>query len=71
MKKTNKLAFAVYAASVVMGLAGCATNQVVETAGIDAAQAPVVEHKVLRALPSYGSMGGYRYRRFAVVTVEG
>jgi len=71
MKKMKKSAFAVFAASVVLGLAGCATNQMAETAVIDAAQAPVAEHKVIRALPSYGSMGGYRYRRFSVVSAEG
>jgi hypothetical protein len=67
MKKMNKLAFAVFA---VISLAGCASNQVAELAGADAVPAPVAEHKVLRALPSYGSMGGYRYRRFAAVAAS-
>jgi len=51
MKKTRNFGLAAFAVFVVMGTAGCANNQVVETAGIDAAQAPVAEHKMLRALP--------------------
>ena len=68
MKKMNKLAFAVCAGLAALGISGCAGNQVAESAGPDAAQAPVAERKVIRALPSYGSMGGYRYRRFASVS---
>jgi hypothetical protein len=63
MKKTNKLAVAVFA---VLGLAGCGSMQV---AGQDGAQATVAEVQVLRPTQSYGSMGGYRYRRFAVTTL--
>jgi hypothetical protein len=70
MKKMNKLAYAVFA---VIGISGCASNQVAELATPDAAPAPaqVAEHKVSRALPSYGSLGGYRYRRLAAVAVAG
>ena len=62
MNTLNKLAVAVLA---VAGLAGCATNQATGLPKADAT--PAAEQKVLRPLPSYGSMGGYRYRRFAAV----
>ena len=67
MKTMKKLAFAVVAA---ISLSGCASNQVSEGAGPDAAPAQVAERKVSRALPSYGSMGGYRYRRFGTATAS-
>jgi hypothetical protein len=38
-------------------------------AGADAAPAVAVELQVIRPLPNYGTMGGYRYRRFAAVAV--
>jgi hypothetical protein len=71
MDKMKKLAFAVFA---VVGMSGCANTP---TAGLDSrveAKAPVAamqaaEQKVSRALPSYGSRGGYRFRRFAAVAV--
>ena len=66
--KMKKLAFAVFA---VVCMSGCASTQVAGLAKADAAQAPVVEQKVSRALPSYGTMGGYRYRRFAAVAAAG
>ena len=75
MDKIKKLAFAMF---VVAGASGCASNQVAELARGGELQAPATEHaaaadaKVMRALPSYGSMGGYRYRRFtAAVSVAG
>jgi hypothetical protein len=68
MKKMNQLAFAVFA---VIGISGCASTQVAELAGADAAPVQVAEHMVIRALPSYGNMGGYRYRRFAAVAAAG
>jgi hypothetical protein len=68
MKKMNKLAFAVCAGLAAFGSFGCASNQVAELSGPDAAQPPAAERTVIRALPSYGSMGGYRYRRFAAVS---
>ena len=60
------------AALAVAGLAGCAT---VNTAGNAAStgahnSAQAQERQVSRPLPSYGSLGGYRYRRFAAVTVK-
>ncbi|MSQ62932.1 MAG: hypothetical protein EXR33_03710 [Betaproteobacteria bacterium] len=67
MNKMKKTAFAVCAGMVVFGMSGCASMQVASLVNADAARAPVVEQKVSRALPGYGSMGGYRYRRFAVV----
>lgn len=63
MNKMKKLAFAVVA---VAGFSGCASTPVAERPAA-AAPAPVAELKVMRALPSYGSKGGYRYRRFAAV----
>jgi hypothetical protein len=67
MNKMKELAVAVLA---VAGLSGCASTRVAEPAGADAAQPPVAQKKVMRALPSYGSMGGYRYRRFTVVAAS-
>jgi len=67
MNKMKKLAVAALA---VAGLAGCASTRVAETAEMDAAQSPVAEKKVLRALPGYGRLGGYRFRRFAAVATS-
>jgi outer membrane lipoprotein SlyB len=64
MKKTNKLAVAVLA---VLGLAGCASTQIAGPAGVEAVS--VQEAQVLRPTQNYGSLGGYRYRRFAVTTL--
>jgi len=67
MDKMKKTAFAVGAGLAIFGMTGCASTQVAGLVNADAAQAPIAEQKVSRALPSYGSMGGYRYRRFAAV----
>ena len=69
MDKMKKLAFAVFA---VVGMSGCANTPSAGLDSRDEAKAPAAAtqaagHKVSRALPSYGSMGGYRYRRFAAV----
>ena len=69
MNKMKRLAFAVLA---VAGMSGCANAPLAGLDSADEARAPVAatpaaERKVSRALPSYGSMGGYRYRRFAAV----
>jgi hypothetical protein len=64
MNRTLKWLFAVVA---VAGFSGCATTQVTDERGAEAAPA---ETQVLKALPSYGSLGGYRYRRFAVVAAR-
>ena len=61
MNKVRKLAVAVLA---VVGFSGCASTQV---AGPDRAGAAPEEQSVSRALSSYGTLGGYRYRRFAAV----
>jgi hypothetical protein len=61
--RTKKLAISLIAAA---GLSGCATMQ---DANVNPESAPVAATeagKVLRPLPSYGTYGGYRYRRFAV-----
>ena len=68
MNNTKKLALAVLAAAA---LSGCTSMQVAELGRTDAKPAQAEEAKVMRALPSYGSMGGYRYRRFAAVAVSG
>lgn len=64
MKKMKMLAVSVFA---VVGFSGCASTQIADLARVNAAPAPVAEPQVLRPLQSYGSMGGYRYRRFAAV----
>lgn len=64
MNRMKKLAVAVLA---VLGFSGCASTQLAGVAQSDAAQAPVAQTKVSRAMPSYGSMGGYRYRRLVAV----
>ena len=70
MNKTKKLAVALLA---VASLSGCASTQVAELAsGRDmqaAPQAQIAEPRVSRALATYGSRGGYRYRRFASAAV--
>jgi uncharacterized protein YceK len=62
--KTKKLALAVLATAV---LSGCSSMQVAELSRAGAVPAQAEETKVMRPLPGYGSMGGYRYRRFAAV----
>ncbi len=71
MNKNRKLAIALLA---LAALSGCATTRTAERQGNDqaaataAASAPA-QQQVLRATQSYGSLGGYRYRRFVVVSV--
>jgi hypothetical protein len=66
--KMKKLAAAVLA---VAGLSGCTSMQVSELARADPMPAQAEESKVMRPMQSYGSMGGYRYRRFAAVPAAG
>ena len=68
MNYTKKLAVALLA---VAGLSGCASTQIAQLAsGQEMKPVPqAAEKTVSRALPSYGSMGGYRYRRFASAAV--
>ena len=61
MNNTKKLALVILA---IAGLSGCATTRT-DLAATEAA-APV---QVSRPAQSYGSMGGYRYRRFIAVTI--
>jgi hypothetical protein len=69
MNKMKRLACAACAGLAIAALGGCATTQVAGVASTDAAPARMEERMVLRPLPSYGTMGGYRYRRFAAVAV--
>lgn len=66
MNRMKKLAVAVLA---VAGLSGCATTRLdVAGTGVDAGAMPVGQ--VSRPAASYGSMGGYRYRRFVAVSAS-
>ena len=67
MNKMKKAAFALCTGLALLGMSGCASTQIAEMAGAQPAPAPAAGVKVMRPLQSYGSMGGYRYRRFAVV----
>ena len=66
MKHAKTLAVAILA---VAGFSGCASTRVAELAGAEAAPAAVESHEVSRPAPSYGSRGGYRYRRLVKVTI--
>jgi hypothetical protein len=63
MNKTKKVAFVILAVAGFAGLAGCATTQKMDIAG-------AAPEQVSRPMPSYGSMGGYRYRRFVAVSAS-
>jgi len=63
MNNTRKLALAVFAAAA---LQGCATARTDLAAAETAAPATV---QVSRPAASYGSMGGYRYRRLVTVKI--
>ena len=65
MNNTKKLAVAVLA---VAGLSGCASTRIAELARPDAPPA-VEQRQVSRPATSYGSMGGYRYRRLVTITI--
>lgn len=56
------------AAIAVAALSGCASTRVVDLASTEAAPA-AAPREVSRPAPSYGSLGGYRYRRLVKVTV--
>ena len=64
MNNIKKLAVAVLA---VAGLAGCASTRISDLAGIDRLPASK-QQQVSRPAQSYGSMGGYRYRRLVSVS---
>ena len=63
MNKTKKCVLAVIAGVAVFGASGCATTYSADMARTQVA--PVADVQVMRPLQSYGTMGGYRYRRFA------
>ena len=65
MNKMKMLSIAILA---VAGLTGCASTRVAELARADAVPADEPQ-QVSRPAPSYGSMGGYRYRRLVTVTI--
>lgn len=67
MNKNRKWLFAVLA---VCGMSGCANMRTVELAGADAVPTVAAELQVMRPLQSYGTMGGYRYRRFAAAAAS-
>jgi uncharacterized protein YceK len=67
MNKTKKLAVAVL---VVAGLSGCATTRTADLAGAGAAPAKEQPQQVSRPSASYGSMGGYRYRRLVAIDLR-
>ncbi|MGH8766464.1 MAG: hypothetical protein ACRET8_12180 [Burkholderiales bacterium] len=62
--KTKKLLFAVLA---VAGMSGCASTQFAERASMPAAASPAAAAVPVSRPSSYGSLGGYRYRRFTSV----
>ena len=66
MSHTKKLLLAVL--GTVM-LQGCATTGVAD-AGAEAASAAPLPTKVSVPSRSYGSLGGYRYRRLVVVNAD-
>ena len=61
MNKNTKWIFAALAVCV---MSGCASTRSAGLAGADAVPAVAMEMQVMRPLQSYGTMGGYRYRRF-------
>ena len=65
MNKNSKWLLAVLA---VCGMSGCASMRTAELSGADAIPAMAADLQVIRPLQSYGTMGGYRYRRFAAVS---
>jgi hypothetical protein len=69
MNQGKKLLVAVLA---VAGLSGCASTQYAERKAASA-QPPAADHAAPQVSrpASYGTMGGYRYRRFTAVTVAG
>jgi curli biogenesis system outer membrane secretion channel CsgG len=64
----NNIKKVAVAALAVAALAGCATTRTADLAGANAM--PAKEYQVSRPAPSYGSMGGYRYRRFVAVSAS-
>jgi uncharacterized protein YceK len=69
MDKARKFAVAVLA---VAGLSGCASTRSMDAEQQDVARgaAAPAQQQVSRPAQSYGSMGGYRYRRLVAVNVR-
>jgi hypothetical protein len=71
MNSSRKFAVAVLA---VAGLSGCASTGSMDAAQQDAlrgdAAPAAVQQQVSRPAQSYGSMGGYRYRRLVAVNLR-
>jgi hypothetical protein len=65
MNSTKKLVLAILA---IAGLSGCATTRTETSVADGAAPAPQAT-QYSRPAASYGSMGGYRYRRLTTVTL--
>ena len=66
MTTTKKLLFAALGLAL---LSGCATTRTAD-AGAQAAPAAPLPTKTAVPGKSYGSLGGYRYRRLVVVNAE-
>lgn len=64
----NSKTWVMVAVLALAGLAGCASTQVAPGSDVQAAAEP---QQVSRPAPTYGSMGGYRYRRLVVTPVAG
>jgi predicted small secreted protein len=62
----NSRIWAAVAVLAVAGLAGCASTQVAPGSDVQAAAEP---QQVSRPAPTYGSMGGYRFRRLVATPV--
>jgi len=64
----NRMKWLAAAVFAVAGLSGCATTRVAGEPGAEAVAIAAAQPQVIRPLPSYGSRGGYRYRRFVAVS---
>ena len=66
MNRTKLLAVVILA---IAGLSGCATTRTQDLAHSDARDAAAPAEKQVSRPASYGSRGGYRYRRLVAVTI--
>jgi curli biogenesis system outer membrane secretion channel CsgG len=64
----NRMKELAVAAIAIAGLSGCATTRTADLAGAEAA--PAKDQMVSRPAPSYGSIGGYRYRRLVAIDLR-
>jgi uncharacterized protein YceK len=65
MNSSKQLALVILATTA---LSGCATTRT-DLAATEAAAVVPAAAQVSKPAPSYGSMGGYRYRRLIAVTI--